>query len=141
MENKFKIQNSFHFLRFLTNILVFLVILFLVVSFLFAILNGFFDLKYFAESLETGVQKVIQTIAYSLAMLELIITAMGYFRDGRFHVTNIIDTILIILLYEVAKIWFLHQFYWDKVSLLLFAIVVIFSMRVVAIKFHPTASK
>ncbi len=59
-------------------------------------------------SLEVILQNLLLDAVFILALTEIIITTLGYLKDGRVHVRYIVDTILIIMLNEVVALWFKH---------------------------------
>ena len=71
---------------------------------------------------------------FSVALVEIAMTILGYLKDGSVHVRYIVDTILIIMLNEVVSAWF-HNASFERMGSLALIIATLAAVRVVALRF------
>jgi uncharacterized membrane protein (DUF373 family) len=84
-----------------------LLVVILMAALLVGIVKAGIDLVYsIRKPLEVILQSLLLDAVFILALTEIVITVLGYLRDGSVHVRYIVDTILIIMLNEVVAIWF-----------------------------------
>jgi len=93
-------------IRFVLNVLLIITI----VALLIGVFKAGADLYHnINQPLNTLLQKVLLDAVFILALVEITIVILGYLKDGRVHVRYIVDTILIIMLNEVVRLWFEHH--------------------------------
>jgi uncharacterized membrane protein (DUF373 family) len=88
------------------------------------------------KPLQTILQDVLLDTVFILALIEIIITLLGYLKDGRVHVRYIVDTVLIIMLNEMVSMWFRHPELTEAIGLS----VIVLTLAIVRIgvtKFSP----
>ncbi len=124
--------NLTYVIRLLASLLIVAVLL----GFLAGIVKTFIDLQLFVhQPLDVGIKQMLINVLTLLAVIEVLRTALSYLKDGRVHVTYIVDTVLIVMLNEVLTFWYTgdHITYIPLVALLLTLIVI----RILCIKFSP----
>lgn len=87
-------------------VLSFLIVILISALFIGIVKSGVDLIRHVNAPLETILQSLLLDAVFILALTEIIITVLGYLKDGRVHVRYIVDTILIIMLNEVVAIWF-----------------------------------
>ncbi|MEK7773273.1 MAG: phosphate-starvation-inducible PsiE family protein [Deltaproteobacteria bacterium] len=75
-----------------------------------------------------------------LALLEVFMTALAYFEEGRVKVTYIIDTVLVVILTEVMVFWF-KEIEYMRVLMVIALVLSLIIARILAIRFSPARSK
>jgi uncharacterized membrane protein (DUF373 family) len=92
------------------------------------------------HAINSPLQKILQDVlldtVFILALVEIIITLLGYLKDGRVHVRYIVDTILIIMLNEVVSMWFRHPELENAIGLAII-ILSLGAVRIGVTKFQP----
>ena len=83
-------------------------------------------------------QRVLIGVLMLLAMVEVFRTTLAYLAEGRVKVTFIVDTILVVMLTEILSLW-LKGGEGATFTLLLSVIAVLSGVRIVAIRFSPSA--
>ncbi|MFY9271032.1 MAG: phosphate-starvation-inducible PsiE family protein [Candidatus Manganitrophaceae bacterium] len=92
----------------------------------------------FHEEVEVALRQILIDILILLAVVEIFRTTLTYFSEGRVKVTFIIDTVLVVMLSEVITLWFKGGELLPYFSLILL-LVTLGLMRIIAIRFSPTA--
>jgi uncharacterized membrane protein (DUF373 family) len=95
--------------------------------------------RLFADDVEVVLRHVLIGILILLAVVEVFKTALSYLTEGRVKVTFIVDTILVVMLTEIISLW-LRGGDWKAFALLLAIVVVLGGVRVLAVRFSPSAS-
>lgn len=114
-----------------------LLILVILIGFFGGVVKTFMDLQMiFHDSVEETLRQLILNVIILLAVVEVIRTLVSYLNEGRVRVTFVIDTILIVMLNEVLSTWFKHPGF-EQIVLLCLVIVVLFLVRILAIKYSP----
>ena len=75
-----------------------------------------------------------------LALLEVFMTALAYFEEGRVKVTYIIDTVLVVILTEVMVFWF-KEIEYMRVLMVIALVLSLIIARILAIRFSPARNK
>lgn len=75
-----------------------------------------------------------------LALLEVFMTALAYFEEGRVKVTYIIDTVLVVILTEVMVFWF-KEIEYMRVVMVIALVLSLIIARILAIRFSPARVK
>jgi uncharacterized membrane protein (DUF373 family) len=92
----------------------------------------------FVENTEHVLRRVLVGILILLAVVEVFKTTLAYFTEGRVKVTFIVDTILVVMLTEIISLW-LKGGSWQAFGLLLVVITALAGLRIVTIRFSPSA--
>jgi uncharacterized membrane protein (DUF373 family) len=82
---------------------------------------------------------VLIGILILLAVVEVFKTSLAYLTQGRVKVTFIVDTILVVMLTEIISLW-LRGGDWKSFALLLAVIAALGGVRVLAVRFSPSAA-
>jgi uncharacterized membrane protein (DUF373 family) len=91
------------------------------------------------EDVELVLRHVLIGILILLAVVEVFKTSLAYLTEGRVKVTFIVDTILVVMLTEIISLW-LRGGDWKAFALLLAVIGALGGVRVLAVRFSPSAS-
>jgi uncharacterized membrane protein (DUF373 family) len=91
------------------------------------------------EDVELVLRHVLIGILILLAVVEVFKTSLAYLTEGRVKVTFIVDTILVVMLTEIISLW-LRGGDWKAFALLLTVIGALGGVRVLAVRFSPSAS-
>jgi uncharacterized membrane protein (DUF373 family) len=118
-------------IRFLLNILVFVIVAALMVG---VYKSGYDLIHSLHRPLEYILQQMLLDIVFIAALVELSITVLGYLKDGRVHVRYIIDTIFIIMLNEIVSLWFKKPSF-AQVGALCLTVAVLAIIRISVVKF------
>jgi len=94
--------------------------------------------RLFVEDVELVLRHVLIGILILLAVVEVFKTSLAYLTEGRVRVTLIVDTILVVMLTEIISLW-LRGGDWRSFALLLAVISVLAGVRVLAVRFSPSA--
>ncbi|HSX28117.1 MAG TPA: phosphate-starvation-inducible PsiE family protein [Candidatus Saccharimonadales bacterium] len=119
--------------RILLNILVVITTLALAMG---VVKSGYDLLSDIHKPLSTLLQNILLDIVFILALVEVTITVLGYLKDGRVHVRYIVDTILIIMLNEVVRLWFKQADLQQSISISV-VIATLAAVRISVVKFAP----
>lgn len=91
------------------------------------------------EPLETILQSLLLDAVFILALTEIIITTLGYLKDGHVHVRYIVDTVLIIMLNEIVSLWLRHPDLKNAIGLSVI-VATLAGVRITVTKFAPRAA-
>jgi uncharacterized membrane protein (DUF373 family) len=94
--------------------------------------------RLFVEDVELVLRHVLIGILILLAVVEVFKTTLAYLTEGRVKVTFIVDTILVVMLTEIISLW-LRGGDWRSFVLLLAVIGGLAGVRVLAVRFSPSA--
>ena len=75
-----------------------------------------------------------------LALLEVFMTTLAYFEEGRVKVTYIIDTVLVVILTEVMVFWF-KEIEYMRILMVIALVLSLIIERILAIRFSPARVK
>jgi len=75
-----------------------------------------------------------------LALLEVFMTTLAYFSEGRVKVTYIIDTVLVVILTEVMVFWF-RDIEYMRIIMVIALVLALIVARILAIRFSPAKPK
>ena len=92
----------------------------------------------FIEDVEIVLRHVLIGILILLAVVEVFKATLAYLTEGRVKVTFIVDTILVVMLTEIISLW-LRGGDWKSFALLLVVIGGLAGVRVLAVRFSPSA--
>lgn len=119
------------------KVILSIIIIFLLATMLLMVLKS---ILMFKDLWELNVQEiskiVIINVLMVLALLEVFITTLTYFSEGRVRVTFIIDTVLVVVLTEVMAFWFKDVEY-QKLVMVIALVLTLIVARILAIKFSP----
>lgn len=114
-----------------------LLLVILTVALLIGIVKSGIDLYHSVrEPLEVILQSLLLDAVFILALTEIIITTLGYLKDGRVHVRYIVDTVLIIMLNEIVSMWFKHPNLQDAIGLSVI-VATLAAVRISVTRFAP----
>jgi uncharacterized membrane protein (DUF373 family) len=122
-------------IRILLNVLLIVAVLALMAG---VIKSGYDLFSSLHKSLEIILQNMLLDVVFIVALVEITITILGYLKDGRVHVRYIVDTILIIMLNEVVRLWFSHEVQLQQSISLSVIIATLALVRISTIRFTPT---
>lgn len=94
--------------------------------------------RLFVADVELVLRHVLIGILILLAVVEVFKTTLAYLTEGRVKVTFIVDTILVVMLTEIISLW-LRGGDWKSFALLLAVIGGLAGVRVLAVRFSPSA--
>ncbi|MEK7251002.1 MAG: phosphate-starvation-inducible PsiE family protein [Bacteroidota bacterium] len=89
-------------------------------------------------SLLAGLQVVIVDSLTLLAMFEIYLTLLTYFKEYRVKVTYVIDSVFIMMLSEVIKQWYSHELSVQSVMMLVFLLVALTAIRFFSVRYSPS---
>ena len=95
--------------------------------------------RLFTDDVELVLRHVLIGILILLAVVEVFKTSLAYLTQGRVKVTFIVDTILVVMLTEIISLW-LRGGDWKAFALLLAVIAALGGVRVLAVRFSPSAA-
>jgi len=110
-----------------------------VIGFLLGTGRTILDLRiFFVGTVDRALNQLLLNVLNLLAVIEVLKTCLGYLKDGRVHVTYIVDTVLIVMLTEVLSFWYKGDYshYFALISIL----VTLIAIRVLAIRYSPQDS-
>lgn len=97
------------------------------------------DLRLFwTAELEVALRRIIIDSLIVLAVVEVFRTVLAYFTEGRVKVTFIVDAVLVVMLTEVISLWFTGGA-WQQFGSIALMIITLGIMRVIAVRYSPTA--
>lgn len=91
----------------------------------------------FHKAPEEILQSMLLDVVFILALVEVTITVLGYLKDGRVHVRYIVDTILIIMLNEIVRMWLTHEVALQSAIGLSVVLATLAGVRISLVKFIP----
>jgi len=119
------------------KVILSIIIIFLLATMSLMVLKSIFMLK---NLLEVNVQEISKIVLINvlmiLALLEVFITTLTYFSEGRVKVTFILDTVLVVVLTEVMAFWFKDVEY-QKLGMVIALVLTLIVARILTIKFSP----
>ncbi|MBI3607579.1 MAG: phosphate-starvation-inducible PsiE family protein [Nitrospirae bacterium] len=92
------------------------------------------------RDVEEVLRHMLVGILLLLAVIEVFKTTLAYLAEGRVKVTFIVDTILVVMLTEIIALW-LKGGTWTAFGLLLGVIAALAGLRVMTIRFSPSAMR
>lgn len=99
------------------------------------------DLKViFTKDIHEALKFVMVNSLMILALLEVFMTTLAYFEEGRVKVTYIIDTVIVVILTEIMVFWFKEIEYLRVVMVIVLVLSLIIA-RILAIRFSPARVK
>lgn len=121
-----------------------LLMLVILLSLLAGVARTAWDLSFlwtsWTSDLEGALRRIIIDVLILLAVVETFRTVLAYFTEGRIKVTFIVDTVLVVMITEVISLWFKGGG-WQEFGSIALLLVTLGIMRVIAIRYSPTASK
>lgn len=90
------------------------------------------------SSLQTGIQAIVVDTLTLLALFEIYLTFLTYFKESRVKVTFVVDSVFIILLSELMKIFFSHQVELESFGFMIAALLSLTFIRLLAIRYSPS---
>ncbi len=113
----------------------------IIITIFWATIKTFLDLRViFSEDIPSALQLVMVNSLTILAMLELFMTTLAYFSEGRVKVSYIIDTVLVVILTEIMTFWYKDIEYMRIVMVIALVLTLIIA-RIFAIRFSPPRLK
>ncbi len=88
--------------------------------------------------LQVGIQAIVIDILALLALFEIYLTILTYFKESRVKVTYVIDSVFIIMLTELLKLWFGRQATVQNCGVMIAALLSLAVIRLLAIRFSPS---
>ncbi len=114
-----------------------LLLLLIVATITIATIKTFFDLKdIFYEDVHGALKHVMVNSLTILALVEVCMTVLAYFSEGRVKVSYIIDTVLVVILTEVMVFWF-KDIEFMRIVMLIALVLTLIVARILAIRFSP----
>lgn len=108
---------------------------------LWAILKTLMELKtIFGHDMHDALKLVMINSLTILALLEVFMTTLAYFSEGRVRVSYIIDTVLVVILTEVMVFWF-KEIEVTKIAMVIGLVLSLIIARILAIRFSPARIK
>lgn len=89
-------------------------------------------------SLQVGIQAVIVDMLTLLALFEIYLTILTYFKESRVKVTYVVDSVFIIMLSELMKQWFTHQATLESCGLMIAVILALAVTRLFTVRYSPS---
>lgn len=102
-----------------------------------ATVKTFLDLKnIFSLDIHDALKHVMVNSLTILALVEVCMTVLAYFSEGRVKVSYIIDTVLVVILTEVMVFWF-REIEFMRIVMLIALVLTLIVARILAIRFSP----
>jgi uncharacterized membrane protein (DUF373 family) len=99
------------------------------------------DLKtIFAGSIHEALKTVMVNSLTILALLEVFMTTLAYFEEGRVKVTYIIDTVIVVIVTEIMVFWF-KEIELMRIVMFIALVLSLIAARILAIRFSPAKYK
>jgi uncharacterized membrane protein (DUF373 family) len=89
-------------------------------------------------SLQVGIQAVVVDTLTLLALFEIYLTILTYFKESRVKVTYVVDSVFIIMLSELLKQWFTHQATLESCGLMIGVLLALAVIRLFTIRYSPS---
>ena len=132
---------SFDVLEGAARIIVSLLILIILISIAWAVMEVLLELtSIFRKTIPEALKVVMINSLTILALLEVFRTAMTYFSEGRVKVTYIIDTVIVVILTEVMAFWF-KDIEYSKILMVIALVLSLIVARILAIRFSPARNQ
>lgn len=94
----------------------------------------------FDQDIHGALKHVMVNSLTILALLEVFMTVLSYFEEGRVKVTYIIDTVLVVILTEVMVFWF-KDIEYMRIVLVIALVLSLIIARILAIRYSPARIK
>lgn len=119
------------------SIIVSLLLVVILITLSWAVFKTLFELKaIFSKDFHDAFKEIMVYTLTILALLEVFMTTLVYFSEGRVKVTYIIDTVLVVILTEVMAFWF-KEIEYTKIYLVIALVLSLIVARILAIRFSP----
>lgn len=106
-----------------------------------AAVKTLFDLKaIFTKEIHEALKLVMVNSLTILALLEVFMTALAYFEEGRVKVTYIIDTVIVVILTEIMVFWY-REIEYMRIVMVIALVLSLLAARILAIRFSPARIK
>lgn len=96
------------------------------------------------EIFSGGIHEALKTIMVNsltiLALLEVFMTTLAYFEEGRVKVTYIIDTVIVVIVTEIMVFWF-KEIEMMRIVMFIALVLSLIAARILAIRFSPAKYK
>ncbi len=89
-------------------------------------------------SLQAGIQAIVVDTLTLLALFEIYLTILTYFKESRVKVTYVVDSVFIIMLSELMKLWFSHQATLANCGLMIAVLLSLAVIRLLTIRYSPS---
>lgn len=100
--------------------------------------NSMFSIKsLLGHSLKEMAETIIVNSLLVLALLEVFLTALTYFSEGRVRVTFIIDTVFVMVLSDTMAFWF-TEIETERMIMLILLVFTLVIARILTIRFSPS---
>lgn len=127
--------------RYAARLVLSLLMLVILASIFWATIKTFLDMRgMFGRDIREALKLVMVNSLTVLALLEVFMTALVYFVEGRVKVTYIIDTVLVVILTEVMVFWF-REIEYMRIIMVVTLVLALIAARIVAIRFSPAKLK
>jgi len=87
-----------------------------------------------------GIHEALKTVMVNsltiLALLEVFMTTLAYFEEGRVKVTYIIDTVIVVIVAELMVFWF-KEIEFVRIAMFIVLVLALIAARILAIRFSP----
>ncbi|HXI10575.1 MAG TPA: phosphate-starvation-inducible PsiE family protein [Thermodesulfobacteriota bacterium] len=118
-----------------------LLLVVLLTTIFLAIVEIFASLRLiFARDIHDALKLVMVDSLTILALLEVFMTTLAYFDEGRVKVTYIIDTVLVVILTEIMVFWF-KEIEYMRIVMVIALVLSLIAARILAIRFSPRKIK
>lgn len=115
-----------------------LLLIVILMAIFWAALKTLLDLKdTFSRDIHGALKQVMVSALTILALLEVFMTVLSYFEEGRVKVTYIIDTVLVVILTEVMVFWF-KEIEYTRIIMAIALVLSLIIARILAIRFSPS---
>ena len=94
----------------------------------------------FAKDIHEALKLVMVNSLTILALLEVFMTTLAYFEEGRVKVTYIIDTVIVVILTEIMVFWF-KEIEYMRIVMVIALVLSLIIARILAIRFSPARLK
>ena len=94
----------------------------------------------FSRDIHDALKLVMVDSLTILALLEVFMTTLAYFDEGRVKVTYIIDTVLVVILTEIMVFWF-KEIEYMRIVMVIALVLSLIAARILAIRFSPRKIK
>ena len=119
------------------SIIVSLLLVVILITLSWAVFKTLFELKtILSKDFHEAFKEIMVYTLTILALLEVFMTTLTYFSEGRVKVTYIIDTVLVVILTEVMAFWF-KEIEYTKIYLVIALVLSLIVARILAIRFSP----
>lgn len=127
--------------RYAARLVLSLLMLVILASIFWATIKTFLDMRgIFGRDTHEALKLVMVNSLTVLALLEVFMTALVYFVEGRVKVTYIIDTVLVVILTEVMVFWF-REIEYMRIIMVVTLVLALIAARTLAIRFSPAKLK